>query len=327
MRNSIAVLLAAFALIDSDAQAVSIAWSPVANPGNAVDSRLGGVSGAVGHNYSIGTYDVTYSQYAEFLNTKDPTGANTLGLWNSGMADAELGLTNFGGITFNSANANGSKYVLIPGQENFPVTSVTWYDAARFANWINNGQGNASTETGSYTLLGGTPTPSNAATITRNTGAGVVLPTSDEWYKAAFYNPSTKTYFNFPTSSNSAPVASAPTGLANHANYNSLVFNLTNVGAYTGTTSPYGAYDMGGEVYQWTETLVGTDRFARGSPFNGDSDLMVYNVSGASSAGFPNGEGLNLGFRLANVASVPEPSSLTLAAFGLLALACRLRRR
>ena len=38
---------------------------------------------------------------------------------------------------------------------------VTWYDTIRFANWLNNGQGTGDTETGAYTLLGGTPTPSN----------------------------------------------------------------------------------------------------------------------------------------------------------------------
>ena len=39
-----------------------------------------------------------------------------------------------------------------------PVNYVDFYDALRFANWMNNGQGNGDTETGAYTLLGGTPT-------------------------------------------------------------------------------------------------------------------------------------------------------------------------
>ena len=37
------------------------------------------------YSYQIGTYDVTASQYVAFLNTKDPTGANTLGLYNDQM--------------------------------------------------------------------------------------------------------------------------------------------------------------------------------------------------------------------------------------------------
>ena len=35
---------------------------------------------------------------------------------------------------------------------NKPVTYVNFLDAVRFTNWINNGQGNASTETGAYSI-------------------------------------------------------------------------------------------------------------------------------------------------------------------------------
>ena len=59
---------------------ITIAWSPVGNPGNANDPADGddgtpGIQnfGAVPYAYNIGTYDVTASQYVEFLNAKDPT--------------------------------------------------------------------------------------------------------------------------------------------------------------------------------------------------------------------------------------------------------------
>ncbi len=178
--------------------AVTIAWSSVGNPGNAPYTTTG--YGAVTYSYSIGTYDVTNSQYVEFLNTKDPSGTNALGLYNT-FNSTGLG----GGINYNSGAINGSKYSVISGNGNHPVNYVTWYDALRFANWLNNGQGNGSTETGAYTLLGGTPTPSNAATITRNMGASVFLPSDNEWFKAAYYNPVTGSYFQYPTSSNTAP--------------------------------------------------------------------------------------------------------------------------
>ncbi|MBI3838672.1 MAG: PEP-CTERM sorting domain-containing protein, partial [Planctomycetia bacterium] len=106
-------LLAAFA---ADARAVTIAWSPVGNPGNAADPATGSLYGAVPYAYNIGTYDVTASQYVEFLNAKDPTGANTLGLY---MRNPNSLLD--GGISFSAGNANGSKYSVISGRGNHPV--------------------------------------------------------------------------------------------------------------------------------------------------------------------------------------------------------------
>jgi formylglycine-generating enzyme len=315
MRKSIVVLLlAAFAAFAANALAVTINWTPVGNPGNPADTTLmsDGTSGygSVGYNYNIGTYDVTNSQYAEFLNTKDPTGANTLGLWNSSM-------TALGGISFNGGNANGSKYTAISANQNHPLDFVTWYDAIRFANWLDNGQGNGDTETGAYTLLGGTPTPSNGGSITRNAGANVFLPSENEWYKAAYYDPRTTVqggppsdshYWQYATGSNSTPIASAPTGLANHVNYLDQAVNLTDVGAYTGTTSPYGAFDMNGNVYQWNDTLFsGSFRGIRGG---GYINTVASLKSSLRSDVSPSNSFANLGFR---VAETPEPSTGVLA--------------
>lgn len=66
---------------------------------------------------------------------------------------------------------------------------MSYFDALRFVNWLHNGQGDGDTETGAYTLLGGTPTPSNEL-VGRNPGAQIFLPTDAEWYKAAFYDTS-----------------------------------------------------------------------------------------------------------------------------------------
>jgi formylglycine-generating enzyme required for sulfatase activity len=302
--NRIFVLICATCLVAPSASAVTIAWTPVGNPGNAADPADGDANtdgiqhfGAVSYNYNIGTYDVTNSQYAEFLNAKDSSGLNPLGLYNSQMSDA----ANFGGINFNNGNLPGSKYSVISGDGNHPVNFVTFYDTLRFANWLNNGQGTGNTETGAYTLLGGSPTPSNGNSITRNPGATVFLPSENEWYKAAYYNPATSSYFKYPTSSNTAPTASVPTGAINSANYNKVVKNLTNVGAYTGTTSPYGAFDMGGNVYQWDEALIGGSfRGLRGGSFfeNSNGLLSSFRITFL----VPTGEGLLIGFRVASVA-------------------------
>src|SRR5664279_4183828 len=124
------------------ASAVTIQWTPVGNPSNAPDTVVmttDGTTGygSVGYNYSISTNLVTFSQYDEFLNAKDPTGSNTLGLWNSLMADPT-----YGGINFNAGNANGNKYTLIAGAANYPANGQNWYSTLRFINWLDNGQGN-----------------------------------------------------------------------------------------------------------------------------------------------------------------------------------------
>jgi formylglycine-generating enzyme required for sulfatase activity len=220
--------------------AVTMDWVLVGNPGNAPDTASNCYSancGQVNYNYYISKYDVTNAQYAEFLNAVDPSGTNALGLFYSGMSTD----TSNGGIT--NTGSVGSVYQVKAGFANDPVVYVTFYDALRFANWLNNEQGSASTETGAYTLLGGTPTPSNGDTVTRNTGAIMFLPSENEWYKAAYYNPVTNSYFAYPAGSNTPTVCAAPGATANTANCAQVVGHVTPVGAYTGSTSPYGIFD------------------------------------------------------------------------------------
>ena len=313
------VFCSVFLAFAAHASAVTMNWSYVGNPGNPNDPSMHGFSiGSVSYTYNIGTYDVTNNQYAEFLNTKDPTGANSLGLWNTFMANAIVG-----GITLNAGNPDGNKYSLIAGNENYPVSSVLWFEAIRFANWLNNGQGNGDTETGAYTLLGGTPMPSNAHSITRNPGANVFLPSAFEWYKAAYYDPATSSYFQFPTSSNLLPIAGPPSPLPNHANYNNGAGTITSVGAYSGTTSPYGAFDMGGNIWQWTDTTTdgGFSRGIRGGTASSPATDLLARTRDTDLASLqPEG----MGFR---VAEIPEPSTLALAAFGFIGLAAWSWRR
>jgi len=147
-----------------------------------------------------GTYEVTNTEYTEFLNAKAVS--DPLLLYNPSMGTIS-GSTQ-GGIT-RSGSDGSYTYSVIPGRGSFPVIGTTFYHAMRFANWMNNGQGNGDTESGAYTLLGGTPTPSNGTTVTRDASAMIVVPSEDEWYKAAYYDALSVTYFDYPTGFDAPP--------------------------------------------------------------------------------------------------------------------------
>src|SRR5207245_6756989 len=75
-----------------------------------------------------------------------------------------------------------------------PVVFVSFFDAIRFANWVNNGATATSpTETGAYTLA-------NGNTVARNAGAVWFLPTENQWYKAAYHKNDgiTGNYWDYP---------------------------------------------------------------------------------------------------------------------------------
>jgi formylglycine-generating enzyme required for sulfatase activity len=339
MRLVVLFFLALFSCAAAHAAPISIPTVPVGNPGNPADTRYDVVGfGSVSKHYRIGTTEVTNAQYTAFLNAVDPTGANTLALYHSVMSsDAR------GGINFNSGAANGSKYEIKPGRDNNPVVYVSWYDAIRFANWLHNGQGAGDTENGAYTLLGGTPTPSNGNSITRNPGARWWLPSEDEWYKAAYHknDGATANYWDYPTSTNTVPYSDQPPGSdapdpSNTANFfkndgvangyddgyavtgatsfNSAQNYLTDVGAYASALGPYGTFDQGGNVWEWNETLIlSSFRGLRGGSWFSNISLVL-NASNRSFVS-PTVRNDSMGFR---VATIPEPSTMCLGTLAVI---------
>ena len=143
---------------------IAMEFVTVGNPGNADNSadtsgvRYGGVS----YEYRIGKYEVTYAQYLEFLNAKaksDPTGLYDPDMTNDQIAN---------GIQRNGNSGSYTYSLLSERSANLPVAFVNFTDAARFANWVNNGKGDASTENGAYLI-----TTANVKGATRANGINV----------------------------------------------------------------------------------------------------------------------------------------------------------
>jgi formylglycine-generating enzyme len=325
---AIACLMAAHA--PSGAAQITYEMVTVGDPVNAADTRPGDGSfgyGSVSYSYQIGKYDVTIGQYAAFLNAADPNGANPNGIYNSLMG-TDL---NVAGIAYDATASHGLKYsVMNNGGDSAtrPITHVSWFDTARFANWMTNGQGSGSTETGAYTLGGATSGDAVAA----NPGASFRLPTVNEWYKAAYYSPNyggpgVPGYYAYATQSDTVPaniIGSDPnqanyyTGfgfsVTQSADYDPNQNYLTDVGAFSGSGSFYGTFDQNGNVSQWNDLdgTAGSMLRVRGEFWN-TSNAFLLSSSYRDESIYPNMEdGLTAGFRLASPASVPEidPNSL-----------------
>lgn len=284
------LLLVALGLLAAPAPSLAaIEWLAIGDPGNPDDSQPQGFFGSVDYAYSISRFETTNADYAAFLNAK--AASDPLGLYDTDMNDDQ-----HGGIT--RTGVSGSYvYAAKAGFEAEPVNFVSYFDALRFANWVHNGEGDGDTETGAYTLLGGTETPSNGSTIERNPGATVVVPNQDEWFKAAYYDPVGGAYYDYPTGTDDTPTCASPTALPNRANCgNSTIRGVTDVGAYTGSASPYGTFDQGGNVNEWNENAAfGGGRAVRGGGWTGLTTPLR-----ASSVGSfdPTVERNDLGFRL-----------------------------
>jgi len=195
---------------------------------------------------------------------------------------------------------------------------------------MHNGQGSGDTESGAYTLVGGTPTPNSSGGILRNPDAVWWLPTHDEWYKAAYYDPIGQSYFQYPTGTDAAPNNNIPandTGnSANHYTDHLTAhpdYPTTDAGAYKLSKSVYGTFDQGGNVREWTETLLGgAERIYRGGAWNDDEYYL--RATSALNVELPWNSDQLLGFRLATVA-VPEPAAFLLVMTAPMIAVCRPR--
>ncbi len=172
--------------------------------------------GGVGYRYGIGQLEVTVGQWVKFLNTVDPTGRDKHHLFTS--TESSSIWPKFGQIEFKARTAKGRHYsVGYPEWSDKPYGFATFLRAARFVNSLYNGRVLArrvavnngfryvnyrvrlsrNTERGMYDLARHKRTGA-----TRAHKLGFVLPSQNEWIKAAYYDPSgggTYSYWKYPT--------------------------------------------------------------------------------------------------------------------------------
>lgn len=282
----------------SGVNAFDIEFIDIGNPGNPADTT--------GNPNSVGSVDRAYRMGKFEISEHMIDKANALG---------DLGIT---------------KDIRGPNQ---PASSITWFEAATFVNWLNTSTGATPAykfDGGAFQLWEPGDAGYNPNNWYRNSRARYFLPSVDEWYKAAYYDPAAGVYYDYPTGSDTPPAAIVRGTAPGTAVYGRPSGSFRADVHLAGGLSPYGTMGQGGNVSEWEETdfdllndstSSSTARGVRGGRYN-DFVLALRSTSRFStnaSSGF-----FDTGFR---VASVPEPSTLLLGAVACGGLLLRRKRR
>jgi hypothetical protein len=190
--------------------------------------------GSVPYEYGIGEGEVTVEQYVAFLNTVDPFGRNQNGLYSEN--ESGTAWPRFGEIDYSALSRAGRHYTAAaPEWNDKPYGFADFLRAARFDNSVANGkvlsrasstsngfnyvtykvQLSRRTATGMYDMHKRAPV--------RTKKSGFVIPSQNEWIKAAYYDPKgggTYSYWQYPTNEGefgpitaTNPAAPSPTTL------------------------------------------------------------------------------------------------------------------
>ncbi len=275
-----------------------IEFVTIGDAGNAPDTTGDpNPAGAVAYEYRMGKYEISEAMI---------DAANAI------AADAGDPL----GITHDNRGPNK------------PATRVSWFEAAQFVNWLNTSKGSTPAykfdDQGVFQLWEPSDPGYDSENRFRNTEAQYFLPSAGEWYKAAFYDPVSDQFFDYPNGSDTAPLPVASGTDPNTAVWNQRIGPADVMLA--GGPSPFGTVGQGGNVFEWQEgplngvldEIPEPDlRVIRGTAWN----LVISPQGMSSSAGrgdriasFP---GNSIGFR---VAFAPEPSALGLLILGVSSL-------
>jgi hypothetical protein len=281
------------------ANSFEIEFVTIGNAGNPPDANPN-PAGAVPYEYRIGKYEISEQMIAK---------ANALG---------RLGIT---------TDARGP---------DFPATSVTWYEAARFVNWLNTSTGSVPAYkfdgAGNFQLWDEMDPGFDPTNLYRNRLAKYFLPSLNEWHKAAYYDPVAGAYYDYPTGSDSVPDG---IDFAGDPNFDAVYFDGggnadPNTTFDVGRFSPFATAGQGGNVREWEETAfdrinneVDEHRRAAGGSLNDHPNLLAAFNGGAGTSPFI--ESSIVGFRIGSI--IPEPSTFGLIWAASLSLVGFRRRR
>ncbi|MBX9577741.1 MAG: formylglycine-generating enzyme family protein [Chthoniobacterales bacterium] len=233
---------------------------PVDHPGNPADANC---LGKVDANFQIAKYDTTAKQYCAFLNAVETTGAH-------GFYHPEMGSDPAIKCISQSLGEDGIHFIynLINDDcAKLPITYTSWIDAVCFCNWLHHDcpTGDAVTDEVLYDGAYRFSKNGEEQVIELMPGARYFLPDRNQFHKAAFYRRDLDRYWDYPTRALS-PLSPGNTigSSANQANYYYTSYfwgnshstkgplYITPVGSFSGSPGPFGTYDMGANVKNWS---------------------------------------------------------------------------
>lgn len=246
-------------------------WTYIGQAGNSNDASTG--KGAVSYGYSYFDRFVRIGDWVVFLNSVDPSGS---GNYSGLLGDNGLQLITYNGSQWvaRSWSCGGTGQSLTASQvSKVAVSYVSFNLACRFANWVATG----SVSSGAYTFAS---SAANANVTSINYAfQGVRLPTENEFYKAAYYNPTSGSYNTYGATNLSGgdPVQTDVSSNATLVNQSGSPYQLSMAGLYGG---PNGTHCL------WQIQAGQGDRSAYGlfNMVGGFHHLLTINQGGSQDA-------------------------------------------